>query len=99
MASWPASTPSAPSRSPAPSPLASCAAGRSGGLEHAGFKAMAFQQPVELGAVAPGQARRLGDVAPGDLEGAHQVVALEGATAPSSTGCWNRSEEHTSELQ
>jgi len=52
--------------------------GRSGGLEHAGFKAMAFQQPVELGAVAPGQARRLGDVAPGDLEDAHQVVALEG---------------------
>src|SRR4030088_691676 len=39
---------------------------------------MAFQQPVELGAVAPGQARRLGDVAPGDLEDAHQVVALEG---------------------
>ena len=48
-------------------------------LEHAGLERVALEQAVELGAVAPGEARRLGDVAAGDLEDAHQVVALEGA--------------------
>ena len=51
---------------------------KSGGLEQAGLESVALEQAVKLGAVAPGEARRLGDVAAGDLEDAHQVVALEG---------------------
>src|SRR5262245_61810881 len=73
---------------PAPSASASCGIGpskegleaglKSGRLEHPRFKRMAFQEAVELGAVAPRKARRLGHVAPGDLQDPHQVVALEG---------------------
>ena len=37
----------------------------------------ALQQAVELGAVAAGKARGLADVAAGDLQDAHQVLALE----------------------
>src|SRR5436309_2562987 len=70
--------PWAPLPSPARWRSAGCAAGLSGGLEHAGLERMALEQAVELGAVPACQARRLGDVAAGDLEDAHQVVALEG---------------------
>src|SRR5438105_2675930 len=37
---------------------------------------MALEQPVELSAVAPGKARRLGDVAAGELEDVQPVVEV-----------------------
>src|SRR5690242_658949 len=46
-------------------------------LEHAGLERMALEQPVELRAVATGEARGLGHIAAGDLEYTHQIVALE----------------------
>ena len=37
-------------------------------LEQGGGKAMALQQPVDLGAVAPGQARDFADLAAGEFQ-------------------------------
>ena len=48
-------------------------------FEHPRLERVAVEQAVELGAVAAGEARRLRDVARGDLEDARQVVALERA--------------------
>src|SRR2546421_101260 len=42
-------------------------------------RGLSLVRAVERGAVAPGEPGGLGDVAPGDLEDPHQVVALEGA--------------------
>src|SRR6185503_15308183 len=47
-------------------------------LEHTGFERMALEQAVELGAVAAGEARRLGYVAARDLQYADEVVAFKG---------------------
>src|SRR5512138_960568 len=73
-----------PARTPAPGPPSWSETGSCGrflllarSLEHAGLERMALEQAVELGAVAPRKARCLGDVAAGDLEDAHEVIALE----------------------
>ena len=46
-------------------------------FEHRGLEPVPLQQLVELGAIALGELRRLGDVAAGDLEQPHQIVPLE----------------------
>src|SRR5690606_20375365 len=49
------------------------------GLERRRLEPVALEQLVELGAVAPGEPRRLRDVARGDLQQLHEVVVLEAA--------------------
>ena len=49
-------------------------------LEHARLQIMTSQQLVEVGAVTPGDTRRLGHVAFGDLQHLDQVAALETGT-------------------
>ena len=46
-------------------------------LEHRGLEPVPLQELVELGAVAFGKQRGLGDIAARDLEQAHEIVALE----------------------
>ena len=45
--------------------------------EHAGRQFMLAQQAVKLGAVAVGNAGGVGDIAVGEFEQLHQIVALE----------------------
>src|SRR5882724_298596 len=47
-------------------------------LEHSRLEGVALEQAVELGAVAPGEARGLGHVAAGDFQDSNQITSFEG---------------------